>query len=184
MIDPSKITKFDRTDHELQEFLMFCIMVAGKSATQTAQKLEDFLQCWQSPFAMLTFMIKFSAEGLIYWMKEFKLGQYNRLQSAFTGILSLDLRTCTVADLEAINGIGPKTARFFIVHSRPDQNHAILDTHILAYMRSKGIETPKTTPSGKKYLELEQKFLALVPEGMTVADFDLQIWNERTKAYA
>lgn len=160
---------------------MFCIMAAGKNAYQTAEKLKRFLWHWDNPFAMLTWMIQESDAGLMYYMKMYKLGQYNRLQSAFTGILRLDLTTCSVADLEAIKGIGPKTARFFIVHSRPNQNYAILDTHILSYMRDKGIETPKTTPSGKKYLELEQKFLSLVPEGMSVADFDLQIWNERTK---
>lgn len=82
-------------------------------------------------------------------------------------------------DLEAIPGIGPKTARCFLIHSRPDQQYAGLDTHVLKFLRDKGHEVPASTPTGKKYKELEKVFLQYAAEsGMTVADFDLAIWNQ------
>jgi len=43
MIDPSDVTKFDRTQAELEECLLFAIFVASKKATVQAQKLEQFL---------------------------------------------------------------------------------------------------------------------------------------------
>ena len=43
MIDPRKVTKFDRTLEELEEFMLFAIVVAGKNAFQQARKLEQFL---------------------------------------------------------------------------------------------------------------------------------------------
>ena len=41
MIDPYKITNYNRTESQLQEFLLFCILVAGKTAYIQAKKLED-----------------------------------------------------------------------------------------------------------------------------------------------
>jgi len=57
---------------------------------------------------------------------------------------NLDLATCSVSDLEKIRGIGPKTARMFVLCARPNQKLAVLDTHILSFMREElGINTPK-----------------------------------------
>jgi hypothetical protein len=43
MIDPYNITNYNRTQNELEEFLLFCIVVAGKTAYIQAQKLNEFL---------------------------------------------------------------------------------------------------------------------------------------------
>ena len=43
MIDPYNITKYDRTQNELEEFLLFCIVVAGKTAYIQSRKLDEFL---------------------------------------------------------------------------------------------------------------------------------------------
>ena len=43
MINPLEVTNYNRTQSELQEFLLFCINVAGKVAVE-APKLEVFLQ--------------------------------------------------------------------------------------------------------------------------------------------
>ena len=42
-IDPYNITNFNRTEEELQLFLLFCIVVAGKTAYIQADKLEQFI---------------------------------------------------------------------------------------------------------------------------------------------
>ena len=43
LIDPYKITNYKRSKNELEEFLLFCIVVAGKTAYIQAGKLEQFL---------------------------------------------------------------------------------------------------------------------------------------------
>lgn len=114
MIDPSNVTKFDRTVPELQEFLLFCIIVAGKKASTQSVRLEHFLnsltgdsECL-SPFQIIEDMI---AKGiLLQKIKESGMGQYNRLNHVFQEVLSLDLKKCSYDDLEAIKGIGPKTS--------------------------------------------------------------------------
>jgi thermostable 8-oxoguanine DNA glycosylase len=178
MIDPNQVTNFNRTSAELQEFILFCAVVAGKSAHQQAHKLNWFLDTGTGePFEKIEQM------DLMQRLKESKLGQYNRLHTVFTQIVFLDLEYCTVEQLEAIPGIGQKTSRFFVTHSRPNQNYAILDTHILAWMKSIGHQNiPKSTPQGKRYQEIEQLFLQEAKKrDMTPADLDLQIWKERSR---
>jgi endonuclease III len=87
----------------------------------------------------------------------------------------------TIEELESVYGVGSKTARFFVLHSRPDANVACLDTHILKWLNEKGYNVPKSTPSKKKYSEIEKLFLqeAIIHQ-MTPADLHLTIW----KSYA
>jgi len=43
MIDPYNITKYNRTDWELEEFALFCILVTGKRADYIAKQLYKML---------------------------------------------------------------------------------------------------------------------------------------------
>ena len=43
MVDPTDVINYNRTDRELQAFLLFGIFVAGKMAKQIEKKLELFL---------------------------------------------------------------------------------------------------------------------------------------------
>lgn len=177
MIDPTKITNYNRNKEELEEFLLFCLLVAGKTASIQAKKLELFLS-GRAPFKLLR---KYRWDGvLLDKIKIAKLGQYNRLIKAFSQVVELDVFTCSIADLEQIPGIGPKTARFYILHSRPNQDIAVLDTHILKWLRDElGLKTPKSTPSSKKYLELEKEFISYCKKNKrNPADLDLEIWNK------
>jgi thermostable 8-oxoguanine DNA glycosylase len=186
MIQPHAITNFSRTEHELQEFLLFCVCVAGKSSEQQARKLEIFLagHCGiggMLPFAMIRM---YGYTGTFCNLELTKMGQYKRITKAFCAIAeaNLDLKTCTVEDLEKIPGVGLKTSRFFLTHSRPNQCYAILDTHILTHMRNDlAIPTPKTTPTNpKKYYDLESKLLEVVrASGKSYADYDLEVWSKR-----
>jgi thermostable 8-oxoguanine DNA glycosylase len=182
MINPTTITNYHRTQSELEEFLLFSIMVAGKSAKQTALKLHYFLELkenGESPFELVENLIK--DDLLDTAMRSCKLGQYGRLGSAFRGIVKLRnrLHEASVDVLESIKGIGPKTARFFVLHSREGASHAVLDTHILKWLRVHGENAPKSTPSGKKYSELEKRFIFWAGQyAMPLADIDLQIWKQ------
>jgi thermostable 8-oxoguanine DNA glycosylase len=115
-------------------------------------------------------------------MKEAHIGQYTRLVRCWRESLSLDLRNDPVEAFEAIHGVGPKTARMFMMHSRPDQRLAAIDTHVLKHLRANGHDVPSATPSsGKLYRKLEEAFLALADEaGESPADYDLRVW----KSYA
>jgi len=190
MITPNNITNYYRNQAELEEFLLFAIIVAGKTAKTQADKLNQFLTsakvCDISPFDWIEKLICRSQDcGLMDCMKHYKLGQYNRLDKAFKGILQFkgNLDSVTLEELESVDGIGCKTSRFFILHSRPNQNLAVLDTHILKFLGSKGHKVPKATPSNKKqYRKLEEDFLfecELV--GKTAADLDLEIWKSYAK---
>lgn len=170
MIDPKNIIKYDRTDKELIELAIFCICVAGKSAKTIAPRIDRLCNEYKV----------FNTPYLAHQLKGLGVGCYRQKANTVRDLLNsnISLRHCEVEDLESIKGIGPKTARFFINSSRPNTNFAVLDTHILKFLRDKGYDVPKSTPSGKRYLELEQLFLSLVPDGQTVAEFDLEIWKK------
>lgn len=133
-----------------------------------------------SPFALIRLCNVSVIEDAL---RQVKMGQYSRIAFLFAGVAQVvDVETVTVEELESFSGIGPKTARFFVVHTRKNQRHAILDTHILKYLRQNGINAPKSTPSGKAYLTLEQEFLKLADKsGMSLADFDLMLWKSFRK---
>lgn len=193
MIDPSKITNFNRTEAELEEFLLFCILVAGKNSQTQSKKLHEFLKDGMklvglpsdtSPFQYIQYLID---SGFLFFntLRRHKLGQYNRIEKAFGGILKFRgrLKWVSVADLESIYGIGPKTARFFLLHTKPKQKLAVLDTHILKWLRAQGYNAPKVTPpAGLQYQKWEHCFLGeAIKLDMSPADLDLTIWNSYTK---
>lgn len=175
---------------ELEEFLLFSIMVAGKNAKQTANKLDSFLYNQRkfgvndfTPLQYVNFLDR--GELIPIALKSEKIGQYNRLTKALKGILQFygqKLRSVSVDELESVDGIGSKTARFFVLHTQPNTNYAVLDTHILAWLRDHGIDAPKSTPTKSKYKELEKKFLSLAKQyGINPAELDLQIWKSYSK---
>lgn len=180
-VDPAEIIRFDRTDDELESFWLFCCVVAGKTASTQARLLSNFLQglpsIATSPFERIR---RTAMRGeLLDRLVDSRLGQFTRLNRCFIESLNLDLRNCTVDQLEAIPGVGPKTARMFLMFSRPNQRFAALDTHVLKHLRANGIDAPKTTPpAGPTYRRLEEEFLKLADaSGMSVADYDLHVWK-------
>lgn len=175
------IIDYERNQNELERYILFAICVAGKTAIVQEKALRDFLMLSEeySPFEAIRGMIKQGTFEI--YLKESKLGQYTKLSKAFRQLVNsnINLETCTVEDLEAIHGVGPKTARFFLTYTRPDQQYAVLDTHILRFMREKlYIDTPKSTPTGNKYKQLENKFLEYAKTtGKSIPVLDLEIWT-------
>ncbi len=167
-------------DFDLEQFLVFSVLVANKPAKRMWALAFNltFLPAWETPLGAIRHLI--ANDDLEKKLRELKTGQYRRLSQCLTAIAKadLDLRKCTVENLEAIHGIGPKTARFFILKTRPDAKHAVLDTHILKWLRSRSIKAPRSTPSGKKYAALEQIFLAeCEKEDKSPAEMDQEIWE-------
>lgn len=179
-IDPDNITDYNRNTTELQEFWLFCLFVAGKNSDWAATKVEQLLvgrQDWQTPFLYLSGM----QDVWLYWkLRNIKSGQYKRLLRAITESLTVDLHKCTLSTLLGIYGVGPKTSRFFLVHSRKNTEYAVLDTHILQWMGDHGVIVPKTTPSRVVYRRLEQVCLQLFRiyyPTLSIAEADLTVWK-------
>ena len=128
LIDPFKITNYDRDDVELQSFWLFCLAVAGKKATMMAKKVDDFLNkrtqlSTRSDYTPFKYVYDLGAIGdLNAALRSVKMGKYDLLtkgylQSAQKG--AQWLRTASAEDIRKdITGAGYKTSRFFTLHSR------------------------------------------------------------------
>ena len=186
MIDPYKITNFNQTDNQLQEFVLFCPAVAGKKAIIIAEKLDQFLSLDRNdipPFDKIRNMI--ASYSLTTNMEHVKLGKYNLLSKCYRYLVesNINLKTCSIEELEQIPGFNKKTSRFFILHSRLDQNNiACLDTWQLTYLKDQGYNVPKTLTS-KSYDYWEKIYLDHAKNlgAESIAEFDLEIWNRYTK---
>jgi endonuclease III len=180
MIDPTSVTNFERTDDELQEFMLFCIAVAGKRSDIAAAKINQLLTYLGSgsPFQRL------KEVGVEVSMRRVGLGPYKQRTVPTTlAVLDLDLQKCSLNELLCIPGMGPKTARMFLLHSRPSQEYVVLDTHLLRWLREscRMRRVPRTTPgkATKLYSQLEAKAIRRIKKlypGVTFADFDLNTW--------
>lgn len=179
---PAVVAPVERTEAQLEEFLIFSVMVAGKPAWQTERKVRAILAEAPPHLSPLGF-VRFLASrrgALDRALRRHRTGQYRRIGRALAQAArtQLDLRTCPVAALEAIPGIGPKTARFFLLYTRPGVRLAALDTHVLRWLREQGYDAPRSTPgSPARYRELELCFLAeACSRGLSPRDLDAQIW--------
>ena len=179
-IDPLHVTDYSRNQADLEQFWVFCVVVAGKNADQTAQKVSRLIAGRSARQTPLEYLHSLGV-GLGDALVACRTGQYRRIGLALAGSFGLNLRTVPVAQLEQIHGVGPKTARFFVLHTRPLARVAVLDTHILKWLDRLGLEgIPRHTPgSSKQYAALEQRAIDLLEQtfpGMTLAEADLHVW--------
>lgn len=196
------------TEKELQEFLIFSVCVAGHNAESTAravQRLLDKLRSamallgfagigtlWDEPFIMIRRYVRHRTFGNFkQLLKESGIGCYTLRAQALNAISErieyrlLNLRTCTPEDLERFKGIGPKTARFFLLYTQPTRTDlAILDVHVLRWMRTQGHDAPAQTPADRKrYHKLEKIFLQLAQDqGLLPCALDAAIWDSSRTA--
>jgi hypothetical protein len=192
MIDPNNVTNASRTPEELEEFLLFCVVVAGKNADQQSAKLERFLG-GRKPFAHIRSSHK--AGRLDAALRDVRLGKYSLLGRSFRELAhsGRDLSSVTWEELAEFPGIGIKTSKFFILHSRERQMHGVLDTHVLAWMAEhwaqagpNRMEVPRHSPQDPKaYRFWETVYFGMVSArhhgtgAVDWAKFDLDLWRER-----
>lgn len=201
LIDPKAITNFNRSEAELQLFLLFCICAAGKNATVQAKKLHEFFELGKrltmtkaendgrkplpSPFDVVNRLNAKAA--LTATMKAVKLGKYQLMVSAFCEAASIDnLQTISRSELARIPGVNLKTASFFILHSRRFIMMAVLDTYVLRYLRDAFPKQAKligkTSPQNlHRYHLLETLFLGCCARRhiTDIAVADLACWNSK-----
>lgn len=195
MLDVRDVTKYDRSLSELEEFILFCFLNHGKNAEMQIQKLDSFLKSTRSlakdasltPFECVRFLI--DCDLLEIYTRKAKLGQYKYVvDPGFREIVTcgIDLRACSCEDLEKIKGLSFKSSRYFILHSRPSQKLAVLDRHILKYLREIGHESaPKNAPQNyKQYRYWEGIFLKECEKrNVDPANFDLEIWKSKQQRF-
>jgi thermostable 8-oxoguanine DNA glycosylase len=181
MVDLLNPTNFNRTEVELQEFWLVAICVAGKNGPIQAKKVHQFLEGipGNAPFDKIRNLIK--SKKLKKKLQKVKMGQYRRIEKAFSKSINLNLNTCTLDDLLYIPGVGNKTARFFLLHSRAGCDYVVLDTHVLRFLREECVlqNIPKSTPSGRQYNLLEQQARAAIHRKFplySAAVADINIW--------
>jgi len=137
VIDPTNITNFNRTDAELEEFALFAPAVAGKSAKVQAEKLDELLTNLEEMYGEHTpfdLVLKAVTDATLEdYMRDVKLGKYSLLVPCYRAMTLVNrsdsehwLRSVSVEPLKKYPGIGNKTARFFVMHSREcrDARHA------------------------------------------------------------
>jgi thermostable 8-oxoguanine DNA glycosylase len=187
MIDPKNIPD-NMTLEQRQEFALFAIAVAGHNALATARSLGTalsmmFHRCESNePFIAVQ---QYSMEEIASILSWCGIGCHKSKARSFHEIArsSLNLYTCTPEEMETIYGIGPKTSRFFIMYSRPEETneYAVFDVHVLRWMNQNGIPAPASTPASARYRQLEQAFLQAARErGVSARALDEQIWKEAT----
>lgn len=184
VVNPKDITHYDRTDAQLQTFWVFCILVAGKNSDTTSRLVHRLLTNLrtdgETPFEKLKGLGELDLHNILVANR---VGQYGRIKRALLESAQLDLRTCTRQDLLNVHGVGPKTARFFLLHTREFCEEIVLDTHILRWMRDVcGVPAPKNTPQNiMEYDDLARqcRYLMEVHYGdLTLAQADLLIWTK------
>ena len=114
-------------------------------------------------------------------LKRFGIGCFNNKARTITCLINkkFDLKKCSLEDLESVWGLGPKSVRCYLLHTRRNQKYAGLDRHVLRYLKNLGYDVPDSTPTRKKYLEIENIFIDLANKsGKTISELDLEIWKE------
>ena len=192
MIDPKKVTDYNRNEWQLQEFLLYCICVAGKKSEIESPKVRKFCMDARMGFGLLPFdlirkLLKISSveeDGLKQHLKKYKISPYQQRYNSFKDVVNLlpnDLSEVTLAQLMEVRGISTKTSRFFLTHSREDFDEPVLDTHILRFLKDVGhTDIPTSTPQNPQvYARVAKLFERWAKfEGMSVTDFDLHIWTK------
>jgi endonuclease III len=153
MVDPVNFTNYNLSDTELEEYVLFGIVAAGKNALTSSRALDRLLKVLHATLGETTWrpfhvISQFQPDNLARIMNACGIGCQTMKARGFHTLanLGLDLRTCTPEDLEQVPGISYKTSRLFILHTRKNARVACLDVHILKWLKSLGYTVPPSSP--------------------------------------
>lgn len=184
IIDYNNITNYNRTLEELTAFIMWCTVTPGKRSDVITPKFNSMFDKIKP-----TELIRSHSKTIRTALEKAGIGQYDRITKCWKAISKLIkpvnlLPDVTRDTLLEIPGIGPKTASFFIAHSQPYAEVAVLDTHILQYLQTIYLKYPvaRATPQEiDEYKRLEYMFLGIAASrNMSPAELDNEIWKERS----
>lgn len=185
-VDPTAVPESMSND-QLEWWCIWSICVAGKSAKQTAAKVNNFLRAGAeyecehgvllTPFEIVRMLMQHNILGVT--LRQASMGQYGRIEAALRGVVWLDVNHLTVEALEGISGVGPKTARMIILYSEKNAEVVPLDRHILTYLKMLGYpNVPLSTPAaGPRYLRLESYFREEARyQEKSIRELDTEVW--------
>lgn len=202
MIDPRNVTSYGLPPEGLEEQLLFWVLAAGKTALVAAGQLEAILDRARfvashmvaadaGPFDVLrAYRAPASPRVIRKLLRNYGVGCHGLKSRCINALLDLrlDLARCSVEELDAVPGIGPKTARCFVLHTREGADVSGLDTHILAELadekrrrkaRWRKVPSATLTAAGT-YAYWERIVRRLAAEaGLSMAEYDLAVWNRR-----
>lgn len=180
-------TKYDRTQAELQQYILTCILTAGNRAEFARQKVNQITA--DVPDGQLPCRYLSDKKDLDAFLQNNRTGKYRHLSKSIRRIAELDLATVTESELRTIPGVSFKTARIFLLRTRHDVQHAVLDTHTLKYLRERGVmDVPEKSPSKEcEYLRLESELIRLFSEEFpteSLAQADSIVWEHYRNSLA
>jgi hypothetical protein len=191
-----------------QKFLLTCMCVAGKKANVQQPKVDEFhdnmiLKFGASSAQRRDFGVFDVIAGIPMAtsylavdreLRRVKMGQYTRLSRGIDAVaahcygnsdfLFKDPHGTLRNELTHIPGIGYKTASFFRMYTFPSCRVAVLDTHVLGWLRSLGYsKAPLSTPTNaSEYLLWEAVFLGealkLGYDTHTLYKLDFELWKK------
>lgn len=157
---PNAYKNFRRTDSQLEEFYIFCISLDNKNHNIHNTTVKKFLtpayQKQLTPFEYIEFLyLKGMLQSLV---RDARLGKYKRISEILIKSLNINLKRCSVEQLERIPSITPYTARLFITNTQ-HSDHILLNLEILNDLYEHGLidYKPKAVPDlPSRYAELEK----------------------------
>lgn len=168
------------SEQEMQLKLLFSVIVAGKNAKFAMNVLRNLFSKYDDDILPFDLIKQWTKEGkLESHIRSSRSGNYNKMIRCFPLLTKLNPRTASLEELEQIPGIGPKTSRFYHLWIGKKTVCAALDVHALRFLRDLGYKNvPKSTPSGRRYMELEQALLSeAVKRNMTPNQLDADVWT-------
>jgi hypothetical protein len=183
LVEPTRLTNYHRTDGELEALVIYAVMAWGREASRAQRAVSVLLDHCPpavSPFKQIRLA---SAAGMLRAALEAtRIGDYAKRQRALERAIAHDPRTVSVEVLSAC--VGLKSARLVALHSRRDASCAVLDRHVLAYLRDLGYAVPErdTPRNSHRYQAIEALVLAeCARQGRHPAELDLTTWLERSQ---
>ena len=182
-IDQYRITKDNRTPTQLLHFLLWTTVVAGKRSDVQTTKFNQLFE-EQEPEDL----INQHGNAVRGALRSVGMGQETRLTKCWRHIANnirpTHLRNIDRDILVQVPGIGMKTASFFIAHSQAWPEIAVLDTHILKWLRDQfpKLSIPRITPQQpQEYKDIEALFLGRSCQlNISPTDLDNLIWQTAT----
>jgi thermostable 8-oxoguanine DNA glycosylase len=127
-----KIKQYNRSEKELEQFLIFSILSSGKlnkNYKNLIRKIDGFLSedgnknAFKLIEKLTSIQSRFGTDYLYEYLKGYDLPKNKKVLSSLCGILKYKnrLKKITKEELESVYGIGCKISSFFISNTRKNK---------------------------------------------------------------
>lgn len=114
----------------------------------------------------------YSIEDISEYLKDSGYPWYNSKANFLNQSIDLNLETASYEDMKSIKGIGDKLASMWMTIVHESNDHPIIDTHVLKFLKSKG-------HNQKDYVSLSEAFKQeAIKQNLSVSELDHKILVE------